>query len=131
MPVLRYAVVLLAIVAMAWPSAPPVARSRLAGSEWRVVEVDGAKVSGAGTVRFTQTSVRGKAPCNAFLGSFRENERGIEIGGLNETRMRCEGRMELERALLDSLGRARAYRVDGPTLLLIDGAGKAVARLAS
>ena len=131
MPVLRYVVVLLAIIALAWPSAPPGARTRLAGSEWRVVEVDGAKVSGAGTVRFTQTSVRGKAQCNAFLGSFRESERGIEIGGLNQTPMRCQASMDLARALLDSLVRARAYRVDGATLLLIDGEGKAVARLSS
>ena len=131
MPVLRYAVVSLAIVAMAWPSAPPRAKAGLAGSEWRVVEVDGAKAPGAGTVRFTQTSVRGRAPCNAFFGSFRENERGIEIGGINESRMRCQGRMDLERALLDILGRVRNYRVDGATLLLIDSAGNAVARLAS
>ena len=131
MPVLRYAVVLFALVAMAGPSAPPRAKTGLAGSEWRVVEVGGAKAPGAGTVRFTQSSIRGKAPCNAYFGAFRESERGIEIGGINETRMRCQGRMDLERAFLDNLGRARAYRVDGATLLLIDGEGNAVVRLAS
>lgn len=126
---LRYAVIALALAAIAWPAAPSKAPATLAGSEWRVIEIDGAKA--AGTLRFTQTSIRGKAPCNSFFGAFRENERGIEIGGINVTRMLCAGRMELERAFLDSLGRARGYRVDGGTLVLIDADGKAIARLAS
>ena len=130
MHVLRYGVIGLAIAAMAWPSAPPKALATLAGSEWRVVEIDGAKSPGAGTLRVTQSSVRGKAPCNAFFGAFREYQGSIEIGGLSETRMRCAGRMDLERAFLDSLSRARSYRVDGGTLVLIDAAGHPVARLA-
>ncbi len=125
---LRYAVIGLALVAIAWPSAPPKARATLAGSEWRVVEIDGAKA--AGSVRFTQTSIRGKAACNSFFGAFRESDGGIEIGGINVTRMLCNGRMELERAFFDGLARVRSYRVDGGTLVLMDAAGKAIARLA-
>ena len=134
MSVLRYAVVLLAIVAMAWPSAPPKARGGLAGSEWRIIGVGGVTSPGAarpsGTIRFTQTSIRGKGPCNTYVGSFRENQGGIEIGGINETRMHCAGRMELERAFLDGLARARSYRFDGGTLLLMDADGKPMVRLA-
>ena len=130
MPALRYAVIGLALVAMAWPSAPPMALSRLAGSEWRIVEIGGAKIAGGGTLRFTQTSIRGKAPCNTFFGAFRERQGTVEIAGINETRMSCSGRMEAERVLLDGLGRVRAYRVDGNSLLLIDGDGRPVVRLA-
>lgn len=130
MPALRYAVIALAIVAMLWPSAPPKARGALAGSEWRIIEVDGAKVSGAGTVRFTQATVRGKATCNAFFGAFRDHGGMIEIGGLNTTRMMCEGRMELEQSLLNVLGRVRAYRLEGSWLDLVDAEGKTVMRLA-
>ena len=130
---LRYAVIGLALLAIVWPSAPPKARSGLAGSEWRIVEIGGAKA--AGTLRFTQTSIRGKAPCNAFSGAFRESqdgiEGGIEIGGINETRMLCAGRMEIERAFFDGLARARSYRVDGSMLVLMDAEGKPVVRLAS
>lgn len=128
--VLRYAVIGLALAAIAWPSAPPKARGGLAGSEWRVVEIAGAKAGHAGTLRFTQTSVRGKAACNAFFGAFRESQNSIEIAGINTTRMLCAGRMELEQALLGSLPRVRSYRVDGATLLLLDADGRAVARLA-
>jgi heat shock protein HslJ len=127
---LRYAVIGLALLAIVWPSAPPPARAGLAGSEWRLVEVTGATAPIAGTLRFTLTSIRGKAPCNAFFGAFREFDGAIEIAGINETGKLCAGRMELERAFLDALAQARSYRLDGSVLVLIDAAGKALARLA-
>lgn len=128
---LRSAVIGLALLAIAWPSVPPKAVPGLAGSEWRVVEIGGARAAGAGTLRFTLTSIRGKAPCNAFFGAFRETHGNIEIAGINETRMFCSGRMELERAFLDALARVRSYRVDGSLLVLIDADGRALAKLAS
>lgn len=128
MPALSYAVIALAIVAMLWPSSPPTTRASLAGSQWRVVEIGGVKISG--TLRFTHTTIRGRAHCNAYLGAFREYEDGIKIAGINATRRHCEGRMEREQELIESLGRARTYRVDGDRLLLMDADGNAVARLA-
>lgn len=130
MLVLRYSVIGLALLAMAWPSAPPPARAGLAGSEWRVVEVAGTPAPMAGTLRFTLTSIRGKAPCNSFFGAFRESDGAIEIGGINETGKMCAGRMELERAFLEALAQARSYRLDGSVLVLIDAAGRALARFA-
>jgi heat shock protein HslJ len=129
MTILRYAVLCLAVLAMAWPSAYSETPTRLAGSEWRVVEIDGARTPGAGTLRFTLTSIRGKAACNMFFGAFRENDGNIEIAGLNETNMMCSGRMHLERAFLEGLGRAKTYRRDSTTLVLIDGEGKALIKL--
>lgn len=131
MHALRYAVIGLALAAIMWPFAPPKARGGLAGSEWRVVEIAGEKAVGAGALRFTQTSVRGKAACNSFFGAFRENHDNIEIAGINTTRMLCSGRMELEQALLGSLARVKSYRIDGNTVLLLDADGRAVARLAT
>ena len=128
---LRYIVIGLAVLAMVWPSAPPQAITRLAGSEWRIVEIAGTSAPRGGTVRFTQTSVRGRAPCNAFLGTFRETDAGIEIGGIHETHQPCAGQMELERAFIAGLARARSWRADGSTVLLLDLEGKAVARLAT
>ena len=130
MLVLRYAVIGLAVLAIAWPSAPPTARPRLAGSEWRVVELSGAPGPVAATLRFTLTSIRGKAPCNAYFGAFRELDGVIEIAGINETGNVCSGRMDLERAFLEALAQARSYKLDGGVLVLIDAAGKALARLA-
>jgi heat shock protein HslJ len=131
MSLMRNAAIGLALAAIVWPAGPPKAQSSLAGSEWRVVEIGGTSTPGAGTIRFTQTSIRGRAPCNMYFGAFREGPAGIEIGGINETRMMCEGRMELERAFIDGLARARSYRVEGGTILLLDATGKPVLRLAS
>lgn len=130
MLVMLYAVLGLALAVVVWPSDEPKAISGLAGSEWRVVEIGGRKVGGAGSVRFTHTSVRGRAACNAFFGAFRETQGAIEIGGLNETRMGC-GSVADDRSFLDSLARARSYRMDGETLVLIDAEGRALLRLAS
>ena len=130
MVALRYAVIGLAVLAILWPSEPPQALTHLAGSEWRVVEIGGRKAA-AGTVRFTQTSVRGKAACNSFMGPFRETSGAIEIGDLGVTRMLCEGRMELERIFVDALARAKFYRVEDGVLVLLDAASNAILKLSA
>jgi putative lipoprotein len=120
------------MAAMAWPAEEPDGHSGLSGSEWRVTEVLGSPVAGAGTARFTQTSVRGRAACNVYFASFRENGGGvIEIAGINETRRVCEGRMELERGYLQALERAKSYRVESGTIVLMDAGGKPLVRLSS
>ena len=95
---LRYAAIALALIAIAWPSTPPTARASLAGSEWRVVEIAGAPAPVTGTLRFTLTSIRGKAACNAFFGAFRESDGNIEIAGINETGNICSGHFLLSEA---------------------------------
>ncbi len=129
MSVMRYVVMAAAVAAILWPAHAPKASGRLAGTEWRIVEIHGAKVVGGGTLRFTQSTVRGKADCNAFFGAFRENADTIEIGGLNTTRMACAGKTEAEQSVLSGLERAKSYRVDGRNLLLIDAEGNPVVRL--
>lgn len=129
MSTLKFLAIALLLLAMVWPAAPPAIGPGLAGSEWRVVEIGGNRASGAGTVRFTQTSVRGKAPCNSYFGAFRESGSSIEIAGINETRMMCAGRMELERDFLDGLSRARSYLLDRGMLMLLDGSGQALVKL--
>lgn len=138
MVALRSGVVVLALIALVWPAEPPGALG-LAGSEWRVMEVAGIKSSAAGTLRFTQTSIRGRSGCHAFSGSFRESHGRIEIAGIipaNEATSRqantstsCRAVLSLERSLLEALGRAAAYRRDGGTLMLIDVHGRSLARL--
>ncbi len=125
----RSAVFALAALAIAWPSAEPVARSGLAGSEWRVAEIEGRDAAGGGTLRFTVTSVRGKAACNTFFGSFREAGKSIKIDGINSTRMHCNGQMQLERQFLAALSKATAYRIESGTLLLTAPDGRVLVRL--
>ena len=130
MSVLRSAVIGLAVVAIIWPSVPPTAQTALPGSAWRVIEIAGQTAAGAGTLRFTQTSVRGKAGCNSFMGAFRETGGMIEIAGLGVTRMLCGDRTEAEDSVVDALGRAKAYKLEGAILVLLDAAGTALLKLA-
>ena len=127
----RYAVLALAVAAMAWPSSQPATmKAGLSGSEWRVVEIGGQEASGAGTLRFTLTSIRGKTACGSFIGAFHDIGGDIEIAGLGVTRMLCDGRVDLERMFLDALAGARSYIMDGATLVLLDSTGKALVKLA-
>ena len=139
---LRYSAIALAVAAIAWPAEPVKVRAGLSGSEWRVVEIGGQQASGAGTLRFTLTSIRGRAPCNSFIGAFHEltgaadtntgpTQAGgaIEIAGLGASPTIC-GRMDLERLFLDALASARSYIVEGATLVLLDGAGRKLVKLA-
>ena len=130
MSVLRAAVIGLAGLAILWPSAPPTAHPGLPGSEWRVVEIAGHTASGFGTLRFTQTSVRGKAGCNTYMGAFREAGGMIEIAGLAATRMLCRDGAEAEQSFLEALALVKSYRVDGAMVVLLDAAGQAIMKLA-
>ena len=142
MTVLRTCVVLFAVAAIFWPSAHPVSSpAGLAGSQWNVVELSGARTPNAGTLRFTQTSVRGRGACNRFFGAFRETEGRISIAGLfpadehkpasRTSAVPCNGHWSVERLLLESLRRATSYRIDNGMLVLIDSDGRAIARLST
>lgn len=106
------------------------AQADLAGSQWTVVELAGTTVTGAGTVRFDDGRVSGKAACNRFRGDWKAVASGLKIGALATTRMFCEGRMEMEKALLDALQAAAFAERSGTVLVLKDGGGKPVVRFA-
>lgn len=127
---LLYALLGLALAVIVWPAEEPKAFSGLAGSEWRVVEIAGAKAQGTGSVRFTHTSVRGRATCNAFFGAFRETQGAVEISGVNHTRIGCDAHAE-EQVFIDSLSRVRSYRLEGDKLVLIDAGGSVILKLSS
>lgn len=129
MSVLRYAVLSLAVLAMVWPATPPDTRAGLSGSAWRVVEIEGAQAAETATLRFTLSSVRGKAACTSFFGAFREHNGAIEIAGLFDAPQACKGQTPLERGLLNVLARVKAYRLDGGMLVLMDDSGKAIVKL--
>ena len=128
-PFWRTGVLAFAALAIAWPATQQISQTSLPGSEWKVVEIDGRSSIGAGTLRFTKTSVRGQAACNRFFGAFRNDGKSIEIAGVNSTRMICQGRMQLENEYFSALARAASYRIEQQTLVLISKDGKPVAKL--
>lgn len=78
--------------------------SELEGRTWAVAEIGGTAVSGGGTLEIKGDAVSGQAACNRYRGSVKivANEGGgtIAFGPLATTRMMCEGKMALEKALL-------------------------------
>jgi putative lipoprotein len=125
----RNAVIGLAVLAMAWPYAEQTAHAGLAGSDWRVVEIGGRSVTGAGTLRFAEGKISGKAACNRYFATFNEAGATIDIGPIGSTRMYCHSKMELEREYLQALQAARRFTRDGASLVLAGSDGRTLIKL--
>ena len=126
------AIATLVVLAILWSATAPVAGGAIGAGEWIVVRITGRPASAdAGTLRFENDRVSGKAACNRFLARLASGPSGgrLELGTIGATRMHCEGRMETERALLDALAAVRTYRLDADVLLLQDAEGKPLVTL--
>jgi heat shock protein HslJ len=116
--------------------AAPAARA-LAGTEWRLVEVGGrAAIAGLGErvafLRFDgpASSVHGSSGLNTFFGPYAQDGARLRVENLALTRM--AGPPELmaqEQAFTAAIQAARAFRVAGEELALLDPDGALLARL--
>ena len=120
----RMLVVLLALIAMAWPNTAPRADSGLIGTNWRVAEIDGKPVIGAGTLIFRQGSAGGRASCNSFGSTFEANGTAVSFRQIISTKMYCNGRMELEQALFRALEASVKTERHSEALVLADAGDK-------
>lgn len=110
--------------------------SDLRGSDWRFVEVNGVPVPGGvnATLHLRDGRASGKAGCNAYGASWEISAGGgTRFGETMSTKMACfepAGAMQVERGVFDALRHAVRMRGDGETLVLLDAAGKPLAKLA-
>jgi len=74
--------------------------------------------------------VRGSGGCNRMAGSYRTRGDSLSFGAIAMTRMACPGMGDQEGVFGVALDATRRYVVRGDTLELLDGGGKAIARLA-
>jgi heat shock protein HslJ len=120
-------------VLLLW-SCTPAGGTTLAGSEWRPLELGGQPVPGSAEMFVAfggDGALRGNGGCNGFFGTYEANGAALAIGALGATKMMCEADvMAGEDALLDILARTAAYERDGTSLVLRDGEGAVIARLA-
>jgi heat shock protein HslJ len=126
-------VLALALLAMTWPlSAPGAAESDIAAVAWRVAQIAGQRSEGAGGLAVSDGRMSGQAACNRFSAKLIAGpaDGKLELGPIASTRMYCDGKMTLEKTLLDALANVRRWRIDGTDLLLIDAAGTTLVRLA-
>ncbi len=104
----------------------------LGNTDWRPVRIDGTAVTGGKPVLVIAPDgqVRGNGGVNGFFGKAEidpgKNE--IRFGALGATLMAGpEEAMEAERRLFQALDAARAYRIAGDELTLLDDDGGPVA----
>ena len=105
----------------------------LAGTEWRVLELDGksADTNVTSTLIFgADGAVSGNGGCNTFRGDVDIEGTTMKFGQLASTMMACEDAKSAQEALFHAaLSQTASYSVQDGELTLVDAAGKAVARL--
>jgi heat shock protein HslJ len=97
----------------------------LAGSEW------GPPRGGDQTVQFDGSTVSGNSGCNRFSGTYVQDGDKLAVGELAVTKMACAPeRMEKERQWISMLNRTSEIDVSHLVLILKDGRGAILSRLA-
>ena len=98
------------------------AAASLAGSFWRVEEMDGEQVpaEAEGTLDFPEAGrVAGRAFCNRFSGRVETSGSSIRFGPLAVTKMACgQSANERESRFLQAIQKAERYALEGKTLQL-------------
>jgi putative lipoprotein len=105
-------------------------RATLTNTYWKLTEMAGSPVAmlpgQAREVRITLDEpgarVHGFSGCNRLQGQYASSGDRLAFSALGGTRMACPAPvMALEAAVLQALGRATGYRIDGEALSLLDG----------
>jgi len=121
------------ILAAGSVSPVPAGPNRLAGSEWRPLEIAGETVPGSAGifVRFeAKGRMAGSGGCNRIFGSFENDDATVRMGPAASTRRACPPDiMKREQAFLDALTSARLYLRNQARLTLKDARGTTVLRL--
>jgi heat shock protein HslJ len=101
----------------------------LGGTRWSLVELDGVAVElddEESAPHFVLDGVSsrlsGSGGCNRLAGSYEADDAGLRFGPIASTRMACpEAVMETESAFLAALAAVTGHRLEGSSLLLLDG----------
>ncbi len=115
---------------LAAESAPGV-EPPLVGTHWTLAELEGVAVElGDGesaphlVLDGESSRLSGSGGCNRLAGSYEVGDDGLRFGPIASTRMACsEAVMERETAFLAALGAVTGHRLDGSSLVLLDGEG--------
>jgi heat shock protein HslJ len=112
------------------PLSPAAFRAALAGTDWELLELQGAAAPlGNGgrraTIRFDADTSRvaGFGGCNRYFGSYALEGRAFRFSGIGMTKMACPDGMTLEQQLASALEATRRYEIAGRELTLFGDAG--------
>ena len=129
----RLALVPLATPEPAAPAAPDGAGPADLVGDWTATEIGGAASAEGVASRLTLTAggeAFGSGGCNSFRGTYTLAAGRLDFGPLAATRRACpEPQMQQETGFFAALEAVDGFRLEGGTLVLLDSAGSAVARL--
>ena len=112
-------------------SAP--ASSPLAGTSWRAEEIQGRRAGdeAAPTITFEGSArAAGSTGCNRYGAPLDLTATTLHLGEIVMTRRACPAAvMEQEQRFVAALAAARAYRLEGTVLLVLDEQGRPLLRL--
>ena len=124
---MRIAALLCSVFLLTLCSVEAMSETALAGTTW-VMSSAGKRPP---SISFeADGKVAGSGGCNRFFGGYEQDGESLSFLPLGSTRMACPpGIMKIEQDFFDMLGAVRKARVEASTLVLIDAAGKELARL--
>jgi heat shock protein HslJ len=113
-------------------SPPALAAAETLAGKWRIVSVSGAGALDVSKTRaeFSGDRFASTVGCNRIAGRAAVSESQLSFGPMAATRMACPPPLDaFERQYLAALQEARAYRLEGSTLLFLSAAGDALVAL--
>jgi heat shock protein HslJ len=124
---MRIAIILSSVLIFSLGAVEALGQTTLSGTTWMMASAGKRPPS----ISFeADGKVAGSGGCNRFFGGYEQDGESLSFSPLGATRMACPpGIMKIEQDFFDMLGAVRKARVEASTLVLIDAAGKELARL--
>jgi heat shock protein HslJ len=114
---------------------PPPANAPLAGTRWRLTQLDGAPVTGDARKReawlqfdAAQSRIAGSGGCNAINGSYALDGAGLRFSKVTATMAACRDDAQQDRAFVAVLGKVQRWLVAGRLLEFVDADERLLAR---
>lgn len=100
--------------------------SPLEGTSWKLTGLSALPnglptLSREVTIRLDTSRVAGFAGCNRYFGSYATSGNALKFTGVASTKMFCQGMMEVEDGLLQSINNTDAWHINGTRLALLKG----------
>jgi heat shock protein HslJ len=124
---MRIAILLSSAMLLSLSVVSAMGQTTLAGTSWVMASAGKRPPS----ISFeADGKVAGSGGCNRFFGNYEQNGESLSFSPLGATRMACPtGIMKIEHGFFAMLGAVRKAKLEASTLVLIDAAGKELARL--
>lgn len=99
----------------------------LEGNSWKLTRLSNLsgelpKTAKEVTMRLDSGRVSGNGGCNRYFGSYSLNGSSVKFNGVASTKMFCQGAMEVEDGLMQTINNTDGYYIRGKWLALLKGA---------